>query len=101
MKSVFLAFALTLFAVPAFAAGVTVTLAVGPVSYTTTITAANAARLQTWAAGAYPFLADGVTPNPTPGVSALAAIWQGIIANIQASETATAQKALAAPAPVN
>lgn len=114
MKRLILTLALgaTLIA-PAHAAGVTVTLSVGPTSYTTTITTANAQRLATWAAGAYPTIPNpdcvpnpttcspATLSNPTPGVSALAAIWQGIVNNIQSSETATAEKTIAPPAPVN
>jgi len=115
MKRLLLACALVLAGV-ASALAVPVTFTVGGSTFSTTITGPNAQRGLAWATAAYPTIpnpsydpnkpTDPVTnpqtlPNPDPVKSALAAIWQGIIANVQSSEKATAQKAIVEPAPVN
>jgi len=115
MKKLLLASAFALLAFPAWA--VPVTLTIGASTYSTTITAPNAQRGLAWATAAYPTIpnpaydpncdpakgtcAAATLPNPDPVKSALAAVWQGIIANIQSSEKATSQKAIVDPAPVN
>ena len=101
MKRLLLACALVL-AGAASAFAVPVTFTVGGSTYSTTITGANAARGLAWATAAYPTIpnpafypncnpvpgpcAPATLPNPDPVKSALAAIWQGIIANVQSSE---------------
>lgn len=75
----------------------TVTITFGPKTKTYTVIAGSLTRLQNWAAIAYPFLADGVTPNPDPVGSAIDAIWQGVRNNVIASEKASTVAAVPTP----
>lgn len=118
LKSLIVAAAVLFGPALAEAQAVTVNFTVGPSIFSTTITAPNAARLQAWALAAYPTIPNPAfdpacivppasscppltLPNPDPGKSALAAIWQGIINNILGNEKAVSTKAIADPAPIN
>ena len=101
----------------ALAFAVPVTFTIGASTFSTTITGPNAQRGLAWATAAYPTIpnpaydpncdptkgpcAAATLPNPDPVKTALSQMWQGIINNIQSSETATSKAAVAAPAPVN
>lgn len=103
------------FILPAFA--VTITFSVGATSFTTTVTAPNAARFATWAAAQYPTIPNPsyvtpcgsplpaclplTIPNPTPGVSALGALYQGTVNNILSWEKSQSVAAVPDPSPVN
>lgn len=101
--------ALCVLSIPAYA--VTVTITVGPKTFTTMITAGNATRFQNWAAAAYPTIPNpAFTPscgcpatitNPDPTMSALTAIWTGMVNNVINFERAQAKAAVPEPAPVN
>lgn len=117
IRKLLFASAFTLLALPAFAAGVTVSMGLPGHVFTTTITAANVARYQAWANAAYPTIpnpaydstcnpvpgpcAPATLPNPDPIISVFAAMWAGTVANVQSFEKQTAVQAIPAPLPVN
>lgn len=96
------------------ASAVPVTFTIGAQSFSTTITAQNAARALAWATAAYPTIpnpaydpactqscAPATLPNPNPVQSALAAVWQGIKNNVIASEHAASEATLPTPGDLN
>ena len=115
MKRLLLAGAFALLALPAWA--VPVTFTIGSSTFSTTITGTNASRGLAWATAQYPTIpnpaydpncnpvpgpcAAATLTNPDPVKSAEAAMWQGIINNVQNYELSNSKAAVPAPAPVN
>lgn len=115
MKRMFLATMMLLLS-GTLASAATVTFTIGNKSKTYTISAANAARANAWAAAAYPTIlnpafdpAKPVDPttnpqtitNPEPVLSAIDGLWEGIKNNVISWEHEQGKKAVPNPAPID
>jgi hypothetical protein len=86
----------------------TVTFTFAAKTKTFTVSAGSATRFAAWAAAAYPTIpnpafpgtpgAPATLPNPEPVLSAIDALWAGIVANVKRYEKSLGIAAVATPA---